>query len=147
VDISASPDPLAQTTPTEMGLLLEMLEQCHNGTGGLPLAFGTNINTAKCDQVLSVIGQNNARILIAAASPGATVFRRQSWDANNHGDAALVRSPGGVYVLAVMLHGNSALNWGETSLVISDIARAVYGYFNNGQTPPAVPALNTPPPQ
>ncbi len=147
IDINASPDPLAQTTPAEISLFLEMLEQCHNGTGGLPLAFGKDLNAAKCDQILGAIGKNNARILISAASPGAVVFRRQSWDANNHGDAALVRSPGGVYVLAVMLHGNTALNWGETSLLISDIARAAYGYFNSGQTPAAVPALNAAPPR
>jgi len=146
-DVKTSPDPLAQTTPSEIGLMLEMLEQCHNNTGALPLAFGKDFNAAKCDLVLNAVGQNNARILIAAGSPGAALFRRQSWDANNHGDAALVRSTGGVYVLVVVLHGNDALNWGETSLIISDIARAAYGYFNNGQIPPTAPALNAAPPQ
>ncbi len=146
-DVNTSPNPLAQTTPAEMGLFFEMLDQCHNATGGLLLAFGKEISPAKCDQVLNAIGQNNARILIAASSPTSDVFRRQSWDATNHGDAGLVRSPGGSYVLTVILHGNSALNWSETSLIISDIARAVYGYFNSGQIPAPVPVMNAAPPR
>jgi hypothetical protein len=145
-DISASPDASAQSTPIEVGLLFEMLEQCRNNTGALPLAFPNEYTPAKCDLVLNAIGQNSANVLISAGSPNAAIIHRQSWDANNHGDAALVRTPGGVYTLAVMLHSNTPLNWTETSLAISDIARAAYGFFNNGQVPPAVATMNAAPP-
>jgi hypothetical protein len=124
-----------------------MLEQCRNKTGGLPLAFPNEFTPAKCEQLINIAGQNTANVLIAAGNPGATVIHRQSWDANNHGDAALVRTPGGTYVLAIMLHSNATLNWADTSLVISDIARASYGFFNKGQVPPPVAAMNAAPPQ
>jgi hypothetical protein len=145
-DVNASPDANAQSTPAEVGVILEMLEQCHSSTGALPLMFSGEFTAARCDQVLSTLSQNNANVLIAANSPAATVIHRQSWDANNHGDAALVNSPGGAYVIVVMLHGKSALNWSDTSQVIGDIARATYGYFNNGQVPSAAPAMNAAPP-
>ncbi|MCL4505085.1 MAG: class A beta-lactamase-related serine hydrolase [Chloroflexi bacterium] len=146
-DVSTSPDALAQSTPAEISVMLEMLEQCRNNGGALMLAFKGEFTPAKCELALNTLGQNNANILVAASSPGATVIQRQSWDANNHGDAALVRSPGGAYILTVMLHSNSTLNWSDTSQVINDIARAAYGYFNNGQIPAQAPALNAPPPQ
>jgi hypothetical protein len=145
-DVSASPDANAQSTPAEVGVILEMLDQCHANEGALPLIFPDVFTSARCDQVLNVLAQNSANVLISANSPGATVIHRQSWDANNHGDAALVSSPGGTYVIVVMLHGTSALNWADTSQVIGDIARAVYGYFNNGQVPASTAALNAAPP-
>jgi hypothetical protein len=146
-DANASPDPAVQATPAEMGALFEMLNQCTRKTGPLPLLFAKEFTPAKCEQVLNTIGQNKANILILAGSPGATVMHRQSWDANNHGDAALVSTPGGVYVLSIMLHSNNTLNWSDTSLMISDIARATYGFYNKGQVPPPVAAMNAAPPQ
>jgi Beta-lactamase enzyme family len=146
-DVNTAPASDVQSTPAEVALLFEMLEQCRNNTGALPLAFPNEFTPARCEQILGVIGQNSASVLITAGSAGATVIHRQSWDPNNHGDAALVHTPGGTYVVAVMLHGNAALNWGETSLIISDIARASYGYFNKGQVPPPVAAMNAAPPQ
>jgi hypothetical protein len=144
-DVNAAPDANVQSTPADISILLETLEQCHNSTGALLVVFPNEFTPARCDQVLSVMGQNTANMLIASGSPGEMVFHRQSWDANNHGDVALVRSPGGAYVVAVMLHGNGPLNWGETSLIISDIARASYGFFNQGQVPPPVAAMTAEP--
>ena len=145
-DVNASPDANAQSTPAEVGVLFEMLEQCRTNTGALPLIFAGEFTAARCEQVLNAMAQNNANVLIAANSPAQIVIHRQSWDANDHGDAALVRSPGGTYVLVVMLHSGSALNWADTSQVIGDIARATYGYFNNGQVPAAAAAMNAAPP-
>ena len=147
LDANTAPDPNAQSTPAEVSLLMEMLEQCRTNTGALPLVFPGVYNSARCDLVLQTLGQNGANILLAAGSAGAPTIHRQSWDAYNHGDVALVRSPGGTYVVAVMLHSASPLSWTETSVVISDIGRAAYGFFNKDQVPPPVAALNAPPPQ
>lgn len=146
LDANTAPDPNAQSTPAEVSLLLEMLEQCRTNTGALPLVFPEVYNSARCDLALQTLGQNSASILLAAGSAGAPTIHRQSWDANNHGDVALVRSPGGTYIVAVMLHSATPLNWAETSLALSDIGRAAYGFFNKGQVPPTVSALNAPPP-
>lgn len=147
-DINAAPDPNAQSTVADIAVLLEMIEQCSNGTGGMILAFEAvedAFTKEKCDEMLDVIGQNGFADLIAAGSGNATAFHRQAWDERNHGDAALVRSPRGNYVIAVMLHGQDPLNWADTSVLISDIARMVYGFFN-GEMPPAPPPLTSPPP-
>jgi hypothetical protein len=146
-DISADPDPAAQSTPTEIGLLLEMIDQCRAGAGALLLAFPGQFTPDKCAQAMDLIAAQRIDALIKAATPDGAVIGRQSWDANTHGDAALVRSPGGDYLLSVVLHSKSGLNWADTSSIIQDIARAAYGFFNPGSTPPAPPPFTTPPPQ
>jgi len=145
-DVTASPDPAAQSTPVDAGLLLEMLDQCRANSGALLLAFPQQFTASKCEQALALLGRNRLNGLLEAGSGGSPVISRQSWDANNHGVAGLVRSPGGDYIVVVMLHGSSPLNWADTSLIIADIARAAYSFFNNGQAPPAAQPLTAPPP-
>ncbi len=145
-DITANPDPNAQSTVADIGILLEMIEQCRNGSGGMILAFDGAFSAEKCDEMLAVIAKNSVSGLIAAGSGSAVVFHRQAWDARNHGDAALVRSPKGSYVVAVMLHGQGQLDWAETSLLISDIARLTYGFFNEEIPPAPLPLTGAPPP-
>lgn len=144
-DINAAPDQNAQSTVADVAVLLEMIEQCRNGTGGMILALSAEITPEKCNAMLDVIAANAFTGLLAAGSGEATVLHRQSWDARNHGDAALIRSPQGDYVLAVMLHGADALDWTETSALIGDLARLVYGFFN-ARIPPAAPPIAAPPP-
>jgi hypothetical protein len=146
-DVSTDPDPVAQSTPTEIGLLLEMVEQCRAGTGALVLAFAGQFGTDKCAQYQDLVAAQRIGALIKAVAPDATVIGRQSWDDNTHGDAALVRSPGGDYLLTVVLHSAGGLNWADTSSIIQDIARAAYSFFNPGRTPPEAPPLAAPPPR
>jgi hypothetical protein len=143
-DINASPDPNAQSTPAEAGVLLETIRQCREGGGALPLVFPDQFNANKCGQLLQAIGQNKVDGLIAAGSGSSTVVERQSWDEKNHGSAALVLSPDREYVIAVMLHGKDNLNWPQTSSIIADIARLTYALFNE-EVPPAVAPLGGPP--
>ena len=145
-DISATPEQNAQSTPVDTGLLLEMLNQCASDTGPLRLAFGDALPAGKCQQVMDLLAQRNLDALIASGSPGSTVIGRQSWDDNNHGEAALIRSPGADYILAIMLHGAAKLDWSATSVLIGDLARAVHAYFNDGQLPPSVAPIAAPPP-
>lgn len=138
------PDARAQSTLAEMAALLETIEQCRNGVGSLPLAFPGAFTPIKCAQIMDLLSRNKINALIEAGSPGASVAHRQSWDANNHGDAAVVRTPGGTYIIAIMLHRPDGLQWSETSVIIADIARLTFALFNN-QIPPAVAGINAPP--
>lgn len=142
-DISALPNPIAQATVADVSVLMEMIEMCRNGQGGMALALGDSITPEKCAEVLAALSENRATPLIQVGE-GAAVMQRQSWDATNHGAAGLVRSPGGSYVIAMMLHGNDALNWADTAPLIGDISRLTYGFFN-GSLPPDAPALAAPP--
>lgn len=146
-DVSASPDPNAQSTPAEIGSMLEMLDLCARNAGPLRLAFPNGVTAVRCGEVLQILGQIRFNGLIEAGSPGAAVSRRQTWDAQTHGDAAVVRSSGGDYVVAVVLHraGAASLEWSQSAPLVSDVARSAFGFFN-GAVPPPAPPLATPPP-
>jgi hypothetical protein len=145
-DITTGPDPTAQSTVADIGVLLEMLAQCRDGTGGIGPALDGQITPEECGGALDLLSQGRTPGLIQASSAGAIAAHRQSWDARNHGDAALVRTPGGEYVIAIQLHSQDALNWSDTSPLISDVARLTYGFFNGAMPPEASPLTSPPTP-
>ena len=46
------------------------------------------------------------------------------------GDAALVYTPGGNYVLTIFIHNNEQIIWDDANKLYADLSRAVYNYFN-----------------
>ena len=136
VGLKPSLDPNAQSTVIDIGALLESLDQCRKNVGSFSVVFAGKLNNVHCEQILELVGQNKVVGLLDLALPNTTVLHRQSWDDYNHGDAAIVRSPGGDYVLVVMLSSANKLDWGTTVPMMNDVARAAYGFFNNGQVPP-----------
>ncbi len=144
-DIDASPDPNAQSTVADAGVLLEMLWQCSRGEGPMLLAFDEQPFTADaCKAVLDAVASSPFDGLIAAGSGDAQVTQRMNWDPNNHGASALVQAGDHSYVVSVLLHSQSALEWADTSPIITDIARLAAGFFT-GQLPAQSPPLTAPP--
>jgi hypothetical protein len=145
-DINAAPDPNAQSTPAEVGVLLEMLEQCRANTGALVLVYQDLLTPAKCGQLLAAFSAAQPQGLIAAVSPNATVIQRQSWTAGTHGAAGIVRTAGQSYVIVVALYSPAGLDWAQSSLIISEIARASYAVLTGIAPPAAAPLAQAPPP-
>jgi hypothetical protein len=46
------------------------------------------------------------------------------------GDAGVVFSPAGDYVLSIFLWNGREMDWVPTSGLVADLSRAVYNYFN-----------------
>lgn len=147
-DVQTNPDPNMQSTPAEVGLALEMLNQCSKTGGPLRIAYPGKFTQTQCADALRALGDNKFGGLIeTGSSQGATVYRRQSWDDANHGDAALVMNNSRAYLLVVILNSQNKLDWQTTAPLITNIARATAGYFDNGNVPPPAPALAAAPPQ
>lgn len=144
-DVDATPDPNAQSTVADAGVLLEMLWLCSRGEGPMLLAFeDTPFTAEKCKAVLDAMAASPFQGLLAAGSGNAEVSQRLNWDPNNHGATALVQAGDRSYIVSVLLHDQSTLDWSNTSPIISDIARLANGFFS-GQLPAQVPALTSPP--
>jgi beta-lactamase class A len=126
------PDPLMQTTAEDMGLLLAMLYYCaQNGGGTLQAVFPEQITPTECQQILATMQQNNIDSLIEQGAPADTVIaHRHGWISDTHADAGIVYSPGGDYVIVVMMYKEGWLEWEVSSPLLADIARAAYNYFN-----------------
>jgi beta-lactamase class A len=128
---SADPDPLIQTTPLDMGLLLEMIYQCSHGGGALMLTYPDAVTADECQEMIKWMSQNRIDNLIEAGVPAGTeVAHKHGWISDTHADAGLVFTPGGDYVLVIFLHRPQWLEWEEGAPLIADISTAAYNYFN-----------------
>lgn len=136
----------AQSTPAEIGFVLEALGACRNGTGAFVAATRGQLTPARCEQVLVALGKNTGTGLMDANVGNAAIYHRQSWDANTHADAGLVMTGAADYVLVVALsQPRPALTWSQSSAIIGAVTRATHAFFNGGTVPAAAPVLSNPP--
>jgi beta-lactamase class A len=133
-DIQTDLDRYNQTTPVDMGLLLEDIYHCSNGGGTLLLKFAGKVTPEECNAMLDLLSQDTIGVFIQGGVPeGTKVVHKHGWDPgifHTYGDAAIVYSPGGNYVLSIYLWQADWLLWDVGSKTISEISKAVYNYFN-----------------
>ncbi len=137
-DISTEPDPYSQTSPDEIGMLMQDIYLCANeGGGALIAAFPGEITPAKCDTMMRYLIEDRIALLIQAGVPdGTKVAHKHGWVVDAFGvihdmsDAAIVYTPGGDYVLAVYLWHPVQLVFDPSNKLVSDLSRAVYNFYN-----------------
>lgn len=136
-DINTRPDVYNQTTPSDIGMLLEDIYQCAEmGGGALPAVFAGEINQAECREIVTYLTKNKMPSLLEAGLPeGTQIAHKHGWVTNDGiinliGDAGIVYTPGGDYVIAVFLYHPDQLLWESSAALVRDISQAVYNYFN-----------------
>jgi beta-lactamase class A len=118
-------------------MLLEDIYLCaENGGGALIAAFPGQITQDECRTMTDYLARNKIGVLIEAGVPdGTRVAHKHGWVTyngiiNTIGDAGIVYTPGGNYVLVVFLHHPVQLIWDSASRLIADLSTAVYNYYN-----------------
>ncbi|MDF1500299.1 MAG: serine hydrolase [Anaerolineales bacterium] len=134
-DIDTGPDRYTQTTPSEMGTLLGDIYACANGGGGaLIAAFPDEFTPEECRTMLELLSENVLGSLLKGGVPdGTRVAHKHGWRSSPLdmvGDAGIVFSPGGDYILSVFVWDDQEMVWEPTSRLIADLSRAAYNYFN-----------------
>jgi beta-lactamase class A len=133
-DIRTDLDPYNQTTPVDLGLLLQDIYQCSLGGGTLLLKYPDRITSGECARMLELLSNDTIGVFIQGGVPeGTKVVHKHGWDPgifHTYGDAAIVYSPGGNYILSIFLWQADWLLWDVGSRTISEISKAVYNYFN-----------------
>ncbi len=130
-DVNTNPDPFMQTTPQDIGRLLEMIYQCANGGGTLIAAYPNELTSDECQAMLDMMSQNHIGALIEAGVPeGTRVAHKHGWVGDTHGDTGIVFTPGGDYVLCVYLYHKDWLEWEVSSPLMARVSEATYNYFN-----------------
>ncbi len=134
--VATNPSPAGQTTASDMGLLWEMIYQCGRGGGALLVVYARQLTPAECEELVELVTTNwpadTPALLRNPALAQASVAHRPGGTFDTRGDAALVRSPGGDYVLVVFLNtANQNLDWTAANAVMNDLSRATYNYFNH----------------
>jgi beta-lactamase class A len=136
-DINTDPDPYSQTTPSDIGMLLEDIYQCaQDGGGALPAVFPGEITQTECQAMNSYLIKNRLPVLLTAGLPEATpIAHKHGWVTTNGvintiGDAGIIYSPGGNYIMVVFLHHPKQLIWESASTMVSNLSTAVYNFYN-----------------
>lgn len=136
-DVNTDPDVYNQTTPSDMGMLLEDIYQCTTtGGGALTAVFPGEFSQAECQTMITYLTRNKLPSLITAGLPeGTRIAHKHGWVTyfgvmNTLGDAGIVYTPGGNYVLVIFLHHPEQLIWEPASQLVAELSRAVYNYYN-----------------
>jgi beta-lactamase class A len=134
LDINTNPDTFSQTTPSEMGILLEDIYMCaQTGGGSLVAAFPGQINQAACQQMIQYLQEDKLGALIQGGVPeGTIVAHKHGWDINMNqfSDAGIIYTPGGNYILSIYVYHPIQALWDVVSPLYAELSRAVYSYFN-----------------
>jgi beta-lactamase class A len=140
-DVFTDPDPYSQTTPSDIGMLLEDLYDCaNNGGGSLPAVFPGQITQSECQMMTNYLIKNRLPVLLTAGLPEATpIGHKHGWVTvngiiNTIGDAGIIYSPGGDYILVVFLYHPQQLIWESASALVSELSQAVYNFYNIPQS-------------
>ena len=132
-ELQTDPDPNMQTTAEDMGTLLAMIYDCSKGGGALLALYPTELSAVECQAILDVLALNVEGNLIRFGVPdGVMVAHKHGWATNTHGDAGIVFTPGGDYVIVTYLTepGSDWLVADNSFPILREMSRIVYNYFN-----------------
>lgn len=138
-DINTDPDIYNQTTPADLGMLMEDIYTCaEHGGGALIAAFPDEITQAECRQMITYLSRNQIAVLIQAGVPsGITVAHKHGWanetDGLIHtiGDTALLYTPGGNYVLTIFVYHPVQAVFDPVNALFAELSQAIYNFYNN----------------
>jgi hypothetical protein len=136
-DVSTNPDLFNQTSPTDLGKLLQALYLCgKTGEGIITEIFKGKISRTECHLIINYLSRNQLVSLIGRGVPDdADVVHMHGWETESGimytlGDAAILYTPGGDYVLVIFFYQPVQLIWGPVTGLVRDLSQAVYNYFN-----------------
>ncbi len=125
-------DPILRTTPAEMARLFLAINDCSRDTGILLATFPDQLSAARCREMLDLLEHNNDRTrIVAGIPPEVRVEHKSGWVQDMHADVAIVRSPGGEFLLSVYLWRDvEELPDAWATPIIANFARLVYTAYN-----------------
>jgi beta-lactamase class A len=137
-DIFNDPDVYNQTTPSDMGMLLEDIYQCaQNGGGALVAAFPGKMNQDVCKQIINYLVADKIGVLLEAGVPeGTQVAHKHGWVPDTDGvvrnfsDAGIVYTAGGNFVLVIYTHHPVQVVFDLANHLFANLTQAVYNYYN-----------------
>ena len=137
-DVNTDPDLYNQSTPSDIGMLLEDIYLCaESGQGTFKAVFGEEITQAECQLMIDYLSENKMPSLLEAGVPDTTeVAHKHGWVTSNNGimqslgDAGIIYSPGGNYVLVIFLYHPEQLIWSNASFLVGQLSGTIYNFYN-----------------
>lgn len=137
-DIATAPDVYNQTTPADIGALLENIYTCAEQDQSLmQTVFLGQLTQSKCRQMVEFMAKNRNGVLLEAGLPeGTRVAHKHGWTTESDGlihtisDAGIVYSPNASYILTIYIHDREQLPWERMNFMIALLSQAVYNFYN-----------------
>ncbi|MCP4358519.1 MAG: serine hydrolase [Chloroflexi bacterium] len=125
-------DPARQTTAEDIGSLLAMVYYCAEGGGTLTAVYPDQITPDECQSIIDLMVLNEEGNLIRLGVPeDVPVSHKHGWDGTTYGDAGIVLSPGGDYVIVTYVTQASGWLLSDISFpILWELSRLTYNYFN-----------------
>ena len=137
-DEFTDPDVYNIATPSDLGMLLADLYQCaDSGGGALVAVFPDDITQAECQDMINLLSLNKLGILLEAGVPeGTRVAHKHGWVTNfttgvinTMGDAGIIFTPTGDYVLVIFLYQPVQLIYDPAAELFANLGEAIYNYY------------------
>jgi uncharacterized protein YraI len=131
----ANPNPTNQMTVDEIGWLLSSIYECAYRESGPLMTNFTGFTPQECRKMIYIMESNTVDGLLKAGVPeGIRVAHKHGWVTDTHGNAGIFFTPGGDYVLVVMLYKPQFLEFTTVSLpTLAELSRMVYNHYNPTQ--------------
>jgi beta-lactamase class A len=138
-DVATGLDPYNQTTPSDMGMLLEDIYQCaQTGGGALVAAFPDKMDQDVCKQIVNYLAADKIGVLIESGVPeGTVVAHKHGWVIDpstgldhDWSDAGIVYTPGGNFVLSIYTNHPVQIVFDAANHLFANLTQATYNYFN-----------------
>ena len=138
LDINLAPDVYNQTTPGEMGTLLEGVYHCaEDETGLLTQTFPGQLTQEECQFMIRLLIGDRLPYLITAGLPeGTQIAHKHGWIEELDGllhtmsDAAIVYTPGGDYILTIYMYHPEHLIFDDGNRLMAQLSTTIYNFFN-----------------
>jgi beta-lactamase class A len=137
-DYFTDPDVYNQTTPSDMGMLLDDIYQCaQTGGGTFAAVYQGDISQSECQMMITFLTQNKIAVLLQAGLPdGTQIAHKHGWIVESDGvihsiiDAGIVFTPGGNYVAVIAMYQPTQLIFDVANFLSAQISTSIYNYFN-----------------
>ncbi len=138
LDINTNPDPYNQTSTSDIGMLLVDIYECAQSGGGTLIAlWGGAITQQECQTMITYLVRNKLPSLLTAGLPeGTQIAHKHGWVTNGAsvintiGDAGIIYTPGGNFVMVVYVYHPVQLFFNEINELVAKLAESVYNYYN-----------------
>lgn len=131
--VDTQADPYMQTTVSDLAMLLDMIYQCAEyGGGSLMAAYPGDFTQDECRRMLDTMSRNEeGRLILSGVPEDMPVAHKHGYTDDTIGDAAVVFTPGGDYVLVIFLWAETDwLNANVVWPIMNGLSVATFNYFN-----------------
>ncbi len=130
-DLNTEPDDYLQTTPLEMGLLMESIYQCVQNGGMLRIQYPHELPPSECQELLTWAERNEIHSLLGEGIPeGTRIAHKHGWRGDTHADISLIYGPKSDFIVAAFLYQPDWLAWEDSVPTFATIGSLTYRFFN-----------------